>query len=126
MYIFYAFYRQIPAFWETVQTEMNLQNDEILVAKVIFTVLGYTTKSSIAAIRSKKGVMKLEDEFTKRKSTSTIFLKFYDKYPFLQDIVCFPSGLQLILTQIIMHLNRSMDDDEPTTVEKVLKLAQQV
>lgn len=106
--------------------EMNLENDQILVAKVILTALGYTTKSSIAAIRSKKGVIKLEDEFTKRKSTSTAFLKFYEKYPFLQDIVCFPSGLQTILTQIVVHLNRLMDDDEPTAVGKVLKLAQQV
>lgn len=88
------------------------------------SILSYTTKSSVAALKSKKAVKDLEDEFLKRKSITTLLDKHYEKYPFLRDIVCFPSGLQIILMQIASFVSRSCADSQPTVIEKVLKAAE--
>lgn len=105
---------------------MGCENDEIFVAKVLLTALSYTTKRSIAAINTKKGIVDLEDEFLKRKSSTIIFDALYEKYPFLRTMVAFPSGLKLILAQIISNCKRSNSDDRQTAVKKILALGQEV
>lgn len=66
----------------------------------------------------------LENEFLKRKSTSTLIDKHYEKYPFLRDIICFPSGLQVILMQIASFVSRCHENIQPTTAEKILNASE--
>lgn len=113
-------------FWKKIEDELGFNEVDILIPKVILTALGYTTKSSIAVLKSKKGISKLEEEFVKRKSFSTIFDELYKKHPFLKNVVCFPSGLQFTLMQIAQHLSHAADDDQPTAVQKILKMGELV
>lgn len=116
-------FRQIPDFWHEIESKLDCKSEEILIPKVILSILSYTTKSSIAALKSKKAVKNLEDEFLKRKSTTTLLDKHYEKYPFLREIICFPSGLQITLMQIASFMSRCCADSQATTIEKVLRAA---
>lgn len=92
--------------------------------KIILSILGYTTKSSVAALKSKKSIQNLESEFLKRKNTSTLLDKHYEKYPFLRDVICFPSGLQLILSQIALCASQCNGYVEENMAEKMLNASQ--
>lgn len=99
---------------------MGINSADVEIPKVVLSILGYLTESSIATLKSKKSVQNLENEFLKHKNTSTMIDKHYEKYPFLRDIICFPSGLQVILLQIASFVSRCHENIERNTVDKVL------
>lgn len=78
---------------------MKIDGDNIMTIKLIFSLLGYTTKKSIGTIRNKKSVLELESEFLKIKS------KVNDNNE-LSNIECFPSGMITNIIQISNHLNK--------------------
>lgn len=103
---------------------MGFRSEDIQIPKVILSILGYTTKSSIAALKSKKSVQHLENEFLKRKNTSTLIDKHYEKYPFLRDVICFPSGLQVVLLQIALFVCQNHENIQQITAEKILNASE--
>lgn len=115
-------FSQFPTFWSPIEDELG----DVLVPKVILTILGYSTKNSVASIRSKREIVKLEDEFTRRKGSSTIFVKYYEAYPFLQEMVSFPSGLQTVFMQIVAFLTQTSDYERSQIISSILTSAKQV
>lgn len=103
---------------------MGFKSEDVQTPNIILSILGYTTKNSIAALKSKKSVQNLENEFLKRKNTSTLIDKHYEKYPFLRDIICFPSGLQVTLLQIALFVSQYQENVQQTTTEKLLNASE--
>lgn len=91
-------------------------------------MLGYVTKDSIAAIKSKKCVERLEQEFLYRKNATNLYEFDVEKYPILKEIGYFPSGLRTVVLQIAGHLNHKIKgvQSEADVIEKVFKLGHQV
>lgn len=62
------------------------------------------TASSIASIKTKQNLRALESEFLQMRSSSG-FAAACTKYPDLQAIESFSSGMKATMTDVIMHLN---------------------
>lgn len=122
------FRSHFPSFWPQIESELSIDGEDISTVKIILSVLGYSTKASVAAINSKKCVEQLEQEFVQRKSTTKLFDHYFGEYPVLKEIGCFPSGLRAVLLQISSHLNRQLKpiENENEIIEKVLNLGQKV
>lgn len=98
------YFRKFPSFWKFIEDELNAEKEELDEVKAVFTALGFTTKKSIASIKTKKKIQCLENDFVKIRLMKLDSL--CERFPALKQIDCFGPGLQAVMFQIIQHLNK--------------------
>lgn len=120
----YVFFSQFPKFWSTVEIEED--PDDLLEAKSLLTVLGYTTKIAVSTITVKKFAA-LQIEYAKVRSN-----KFQDtllRFPALKNIDSnFTPGMKTILLEIAANLSQKPkpEDLEALIKNKVLRQVKRV
>lgn len=120
----FTFGRKFPSFWKVIEDELSAEPDELDQVKAVFTALGYTTKTSIASIKTKKKIQCLESDFVKIRLMKLDSL--CERFPVLKDVHFFGPGLQAVMLQIIKHLNGASKgslttDDEDSIRVSLLK-----
>lgn len=103
---------------------MNIKDDDIDLAKSVFTILGYMTRGTVAEIKSKNRVNDLEKDYLKIRSNFNLFEQTCEAFPLLKNVDHFTPGVEACLLQIIHFLNMPRTWDE-TVVKKIVSDAKQ-
>lgn len=119
--VHFVFNRKFPSFWKFIEDELNAETEELDQVKAVFTALGFTTKTSIASIKTKKKIQYLENDFVKTRLTKLDSL--CERFPVLKTVDSFSPGLQAVMFQIIQHLNRTSKSALVTDDENSIRLS---
>lgn len=113
-------FSQFPSFWGDLTDDQN----DLLQAKSVLTVLGFTTKSSISTIKSKK-LIQLESEYAKMRSNKPA--EMFTRFPALRELDFFSPGLKEIILDLADKFNSKPKDDlEKKIRSSVLRQAKKV
>lgn len=113
----------------TLQEELDVFEDDLIQIKSIFSALGFMTLSSIASIKTKKNLGGLESEYIKMRSNTNAFGAVCTKFPALEQIESFTSGIKATMADVIKHLNQKstpQNDVDEATRKEMLESAQKV
>lgn len=118
-----------PQFWFELEEELDEHPDDLVQVKSLLTELGYTTKSSIASLKTSKKVESLENEYTKMRSVKSEGM--VERFPSLRLIDTITPGLRSIIIVIASHLNRisiniNQDDLQAAIKNKILQQGKKV
>lgn len=121
MFIFW-FVSQFPKFWSEVEDD---QRDLIEVMSVM-TILGFTTKSSLAQIKTMKAINQLECDYAKIRSNKPT--EMFRRFPVLEKIDFFSPGLKRIMLNIAERFSPKVnpEDLEKIIKNKIMRLAKKV
>lgn len=59
------FVRKVPNFWDAIVSDMNVDPDDVLDAVSVYSALGFSTRMSIATIKTIKNIKTLEDDYVR-------------------------------------------------------------
>lgn len=80
--------------------------EDLYQVKSVLTFLGYMTKTSIASIKTTKGIEKLESEYTKLRSNKS--KEIFERFPGLESVDAFTPGIKSIILDITNYVNRKL------------------
>lgn len=106
-----------PQFWIALQEEINEHPEDLIHTKSILTVLGFTTKKSIASLKTAKKVANLEGEYIKMRATGAEAMNH--RFPSLSVIEAFTPGIKSIINDIAIHLSPRPKDFPEEDIETV-------
>lgn len=123
--------RKLPSFWDDVVEQMNVDPDDVQDAVSVFSALGFSTRMSIATIKTIKNIKKLEDDYVRLRLMESKFSKICEKFPSLSEIESFSPGLIAVMSQITTFLRKPKvssvgSSHEEKQYEKLLKKAKEV
>lgn len=107
---------------------MGVKPEDLIEVKSIVTALGYLTRSSVATIKTNKKISALENEYLKMRSNVMKFESVCIRFPHLEVIDSFPTGLITVFNGIVAHLNGNPNEfeDEEILIQKVLEQGKKV
>lgn len=94
-----------PKFWDDLESDLGEHSDDLVPVKSVLTALGYSTKSSVAAIKTAKNVSNLEKDFLQLFSSKSID-ETLEKFPALKSIKSFTPGMKAVIYEVVTHLNQ--------------------
>lgn len=108
------------------QLEIDETPEDLDDVKSVFTVLGFTTKSSIASIKNAKKIDSLESEYAKIRSSKPD--EVFSRFPALNHVDYFTPGMKAIMLEIVSRLAPKPQPNEIESMVKanVLKQAKKV
>lgn len=124
-----------PKFWDDLEGELDEHKEDLLTVKSVLTVMGFTTKSSIVALKSMKSIVDMGLSFTEMTASKdgSDILK---QYAALNDVKSFSVGMKTMILQIVNHLKgkakpkkqtkATVDGDLESIQRKMFEHAQKV
>lgn len=107
-----------PKFWDILEEEMDVNAVDLVEIKSIFCALGFMTKTSVASIKTLKKLISLEAEYIKMRSNVNAFQAVCNKFPALESIESFSSGIIATMNDVIAHLNPKKSQAIPITLDE--------
>lgn len=94
-----------PKFWSDLETELDEHTEDLKQVKSVYTVLGYSTRTSIASIKTNRKITGLEADYLKIISSNPE--EVFSRYPDLKLVNSFTPGMKTMMINIATHLSES-------------------
>lgn len=104
-----------------MESELEEHPDDLVPVKSVLTALGYTTKSSVASIKTAKNVSNLEKDLLQLHATFNANNPIFGEFPALVNIKSFTPGMRTIIFEIVCHLNQMVKSKSFETTENTKK-----
>lgn len=113
-------FSHFPKFWLDLEAQRGEYAEDLIQVKSVYTILGFSTKQSVASIKTARKINSLESEYLKIVSANAEGI--FARYSELKQIQSFTPGMKLMMINIATHLNESKQGGtSDNCVEKIRK-----